>query len=223
MTAVSGGGIFGSLNRDYSPTRFLRASFALERAVQRPWDTEDERKAIDWTKCPGDAALRRAHYTKGKDGDFYSFNTLEWFIQAGQEFAPGHRFPFSSTHLFPVNDTDADWIVSEQLWYSSKGDKQSYYKDKHPHNSDAAVLGTIKFNLSPLKKVALPIRGEGNARCYEVKLHVTVRMLEGFRHEVEVTARWVREAEDGFAEFMVVDGLDGVPINISAAFEVTAI
>jgi hypothetical protein len=225
MTAIAAGGIFSYLNKNHSPTRFLRASFAIERAVPRPWKTEAERRAIDWKKHPELAALRRAHYTRGKDGGYYCFNTLEWFTQAGQEFAPGHLFWFKSTHLFPVKDTRAPWIVTEQLWYSSEGDKKSWYKAGLAPNRDAALLGTIKYDLSPLKKMAPPMRGAGNFQCYEIELQVSVKMLEGFRHELEVNAKWRREDQDddGYTKFTQVDGVKPVTVNVSAAFEITAI
>jgi hypothetical protein len=226
MTAIAAGGIFGYLNKNHSPTRFLRASFAIVRAAPRPWNTKEERQAIDWTKCPEDEALKQAQYTKGMDGRYYSFNTLEWFAQAGEEFAPGHLCWFKSTHLIAVEDTEASWIVTEQLWYSSKGDKKSWYKSTHPRNRDAAVLGTIKFDLSPLKKMALPITGAENSQCYEIELQVSVRIKEGFRHELEVDAQWRREGQDEegpTTHFMQVDGVKAVTVNVSAAFEVTAI
>jgi hypothetical protein len=77
---------------DISPIRFFDGY--CETTYQLRGRTQEERLRIDW-RWPEDIALRQAKYLKGKDGRYYSFNNLEWFAKAGDEFVPGYPFPYS--------------------------------------------------------------------------------------------------------------------------------
>jgi hypothetical protein len=116
-----------------------------------------------------------------------------------------------------------EWIAVEQLWYSSEGKNESWHRFDHPHNAKAAVLGTVSLDMSGLKarKGMLPkVDGIGGKQLYRVQLLVQVRMLEGFRHELRVTARWVPDGADGDLD---ADEVMGADVNVAAAFKVTAV
>jgi hypothetical protein len=137
-------------------------------------------------------------------------------------FDPSNPFTYESEHLFSA-DTQDEWVAVEQLWYSSEGNNESWHRFDHEHNAKAAVLGTVRLDMSSLKahEKRLPkVNGTDGRRFYRVKLLVKVQMLEGFRHELRVTARW---APDDTCSDMDVHEIEGADINVASAFKVTAV
>jgi hypothetical protein len=217
---VAGGGILGYLNIDRPSTRFLRASFAVKRSAPRPWNDDQNRENLDWTPHMELLPLKYAKYEPGVDGMPYAFDRLVWFAHAGDAFLPDTSFTYESNHHFPSEDDDVLWIASEQLWYSSDGGKVSWYKYNHKENAGAAVLGTVSLDMTRLQEhqAVLPIIvGLDSKQYYKIRLLVEVQMLEGFRHELRITARW---ADDNTTNIEKIMGAD---INIAAAFKVTAV
>jgi hypothetical protein len=154
---------------------------------------------------------------------------LEWFAKAGTPFTPAseHEFTYHSTHIIPAN-SNMPIEVREELWYSSLIKVKNFYHVKHKFNADAAVLGVATFTLDRLMNYqeylpTIPARERESLSChearfYEVRLLVSVRILEGFRHELRITAKWDPEDETGIN---FTDTLLGADINVAAAFRVT--
>lgn len=126
-----------------------------------------------------------------------------------------------STHYVPRN-LNEPWTVQEFLWYNSLKVTENDRHYTNPKNKGNEELGVVTFNMDRLKSLRenLKTTSTGRSGCsyYEIPLSVNVVMLEGFRHELRVSAKWVPEDESGIN---YQDRVMGADINVAAAFEVT--
>ncbi|KAI4701041.1 hypothetical protein J4E89_010877 [Alternaria sp. Ai002NY15] len=237
--AVTGGAGLKALKvKMFPPNRFLRASFAIERHLPKQWNSRSTRF---FKKHPQLRHLRKAHGEPGNDGKLYIFNCLEYFAQKGDEFPEGRQYFFTSTHSFHLSKR---WIAEEQIWYTPKGPKISWYCSDDKENKDAKVLGTIHYDLSALKQsVGEELRvGSKGDDFYEVTLRVMVEMRVDYPHTLNVKARWAPELTGVSRQDIDADDDDDVDrdcremlegddamafegeyINVSAAFNVSAV
>lgn len=80
--AIAGGGTYRAVDKSYSPSRFLKASFSIKRTMPRPWKDEEELDEIDWDVEPKLKPLRDANYKTGDAGivgGYHAYNLLMWF------------------------------------------------------------------------------------------------------------------------------------------------
>jgi hypothetical protein len=174
---------------------------------------------------PVSTGLLRWHLRHELTKNPHLVNRLDWFATAGTEFKCEDPFIYESTHLFPVKG-DGPWEARETLYYSSRMMEKSneHYLFNHPKNQGSQELGTVTFNMGRLQdfKEYLPQVNNGDpknpAKNYVVQLLVSVNALDGFFHELRLSATWNLDDETGIFYNEEIRGAD---INIAAAFQLT--